>query len=188
MVRSQFSTSQHIVRRSPERRSSANGSWTCRRSAPARRSVLMIMNARAALLAAECSGRTARTADARAPAVPVVGGTIGLGQELAQALLHDLLGHVADQAGGLAAVLEDDQGGDAEDAVSHRQLLVLVGVDLCDVDLPVVLVAEALDDGGDQPAGAAPWGPEVDEDGLVSVENLRFEGRFVDRDRGCGCH
>ena len=53
-----------------------------------------------------------------------------LADELAEPLFHDLLGHVADQAGGLAAVLEHDQGRDAEDAVPHRELLVLVGVDL----------------------------------------------------------
>src|SRR5688572_26422631 len=55
MVRSQFSTSQHMVRRSFSRRSVANGSFVSRRSPLARRSVLMIIGARAALLARECT-------------------------------------------------------------------------------------------------------------------------------------
>jgi hypothetical protein len=76
-----------------------------------------------------------------------IGLCAGRVQEAAQALLHGLLWHIADQASGLGAVLEQDHGGDAEDAVAHGQLLVLVRVDLGDGDLLGMRLAEALDHG-----------------------------------------
>src|SRR5690606_11273533 len=80
-------------------------------------------------------------------------------------LLHDL------------SVLEDVQSRDLEYTVVPDGRRVLVGVQLDDGQLVGVLVRDLLKDGGDLTARPAPLGPEVDEYGLVALEDLALEGR-----------
>src|SRR4051812_43693988 len=128
MVSEQFSTSQHMVRRSSWRRSGLKGSPAWRRSAPVRRSVLMItLGLPPYRRASVAAGTAAEGPSGKGRWSSVLRGRCrqrrasDSGDVLAQSLLHRLLGHEADHPGGLAAVLEYDQGWDAEDAVAHRQ-------------------------------------------------------------------
>src|SRR5687767_4771380 len=83
-----------------------------------------------------------------------------------------LLGHRADDLVDLAAVLVDHEGRDAHDAVRGGRHLVLIGVELAELDVGH-LAGELLDDGADALAGAAPGGPEVDEDDALLGGELR---------------
>jgi hypothetical protein len=65
--------------------------------------------------------------------------------------------------------------------------LVVVGVELGDGDLAVVVFGELFHDGGDALAGAAPGGPGVDDDVGVLLDELGEVGvRDVDGLRGRG--
>ena len=91
-------------------------------------------------------------------------------------------GEGADDLVDRLAVLEKDEGGDAADAVLHGNVGVVVHVDFGDVELAVVFEGEVVDGGGDHFAGAAPFGPEVHEDGEVGAFDLGFPSAFVDVD------
>src|SRR2546423_13917661 len=64
-------------------------------------------------------------------------------------------------------VVEDHEGRDAHDLVTAGGVRVVVDVELADGDLAVLLPGDLLEDRGDHLAGAAPFGPEVDQDGRV---------------------
>src|SRR5439155_24369771 len=73
------------------------------------------------------------------------------------------------------STFEDVEAGDAADRVLCRDPLVLIHVDLGDFDLPLVLLRDLLDDGGDDPAGAAPLGPEIHQNRDLRIQHLGFE-------------
>src|SRR5690606_16919784 len=73
------------------------------------------------------------------------------------------------------AVLVDVHRRDLQDAGLTGNLGVLVDVELDDLQLVAVLVGDLLEDGRDLPARAAPLGPEVDQNGLVALEDLGLE-------------
>ena len=85
---------------------------------------------------------------------------------------------------GQFAVLEQQQGGDAHDAELSRQLGLLVHVHLAHLDVGALL-GHLVHDGAEHPAGAAPAGPEVQQDGLGAPEHLSVEVFFRDGD---DCH
>src|SRR5581483_6342360 len=93
--------------------------------------------------------------------------------ELGQ-LGHELtLAAGADQPLLQRAVVEYHEGRDAHDLVPPGGVGVVVDVELADGDLALLLFGDLLQDGGDHLAGAAPLGPEVDEDGRVrAVDGL----------------
>lgn len=73
----------------------------------------------------------------------------------------------------LVAALEDDEGGHGADADLLGDLGLLVDVDLEEVDLLAGGgVRDLLEDGADGLAGAAPGRPEVDDGGLLAVDDL----------------
>ena len=90
---------------------------------------------------------------------------------------------VADDALRLLAGSEEGDRRDAHDLERVGDLRVLVDVDLHDVDRAVVLGGELLHLRRDQATRPAPGGPEVDEHGLVALEDLLLERRVTDRDR-----
>jgi len=75
----------------------------------------------------------------------------------------------------LLAVLEEEEGGDGLDAVLGGEGAFLVDVDLQDLELAAELGGDVVEEGGDGLAGAAPLGPEVDEDDGVSALELGVE-------------
>src|SRR5689334_17528072 len=85
------------------------------------------------------------------------------------------LWHRPDDALGLGAVTEQDQGGDREHVESARGLLVLVDVDADDVEV-VALCRHLLQDRMDDAARTTPGGPEIDQHGLLRFEHLGLEG------------
>ena len=60
------------------------------------------------------------------------------------------------------AVLEDHQRRDRAHIVARRRPMVLIDVELDDLDLAVELLGDLLERRRNLPAGAAPFGPEVD--------------------------
>jgi len=62
-------------------------------------------------------------------------------------------------------VFENQEGGDGVDAKCAGRGGVLVGVELGDEVAACGFGRELIEHGGDGAAGAAPWGPAIDEDG-----------------------
>ena len=87
-------------------------------------------------------------------------------------------------AAGLPSV-EQDHRRDALNAVFGRRVGIVVDVELHDGDPLGHLRADLLERRGDHPARAAPFRPEIDEDGLVGAENLLLEAVVGD---GLGGH
>uniref|UniRef100_A0A453TDS6 Uncharacterized protein n=1 Tax=Aegilops tauschii subsp. strangulata TaxID=200361 RepID=A0A453TDS6_AEGTS len=61
------------------------------------------------------------------------------------------------------AVLEDEDGGDAPDAIPRGHLLVLIRVHPQTPQPASIGLGQVCDDGVHQAAGAAPWRPERDQ-------------------------
>jgi hypothetical protein len=78
------------------------------------------------------------------------------------------------------AFVEDHQGGDAADAKFAGDVAVVIDVELGDLQLAVVGSGQLIQRGGDHFAGAAPFGPKVHEDGLVSLQHVGFEAGIGD--------
>ncbi len=76
------------------------------------------------------------------------------------------------------AVLEEEQEGDRADAVFDGELAGVVDIDLADLGAAGDVGGELIDDGSDHFAGAAPFGPEVDEDRHVGVNDFGLEIGF----------
>src|SRR5436190_15480103 len=74
-----------------------------------------------------------------------------------------------------ASVLEENRRRDREDAEARSRLDVLVDVQLREGDLAIVLPLELGEDRLDRATGAAPRGPEVDDDGLARLEHVALE-------------
>src|SRR3990170_6439258 len=85
------------------------------------------------------------------------------------------LRHVADDPLHQLPALEDAKRGNAHDAELHRQVLVVVHINLGDFQLPLVLPGEVFDDGRDQAARATPLGPEVHQDRGLRLHDLLIE-------------
>ncbi len=74
--------------------------------------------------------------------------------------------------------LEEHQGWDAHDLVIHRELGVVVDVQLEDGDFASPIVGELPDDRVEHLARLAPGGREIDQDGSCSLKHFLFEGRI----------
>lgn len=72
-------------------------------------------------------------------------------------------------------ILEDIERRDRGDPICRGGLHIVVRVDLYDLELVRLLLADLIDDRANHAARAAPWCPKVDEDGLIRLENLCFE-------------
>jgi hypothetical protein len=81
--------------------------------------------------------------------------------------------------------LEHEQRRDTAHAQLHGRIGVLVHVDLHDLHLAVVLGRKLFERGADLFAGAAPLGPEIDDDGNIRLAHFGIEGGVGN---GNGCH
>ena len=70
------------------------------------------------------------------------------------------------------STLEVEQRGDVADPVLHRDVLAVVHVAFGDHRAAFEFLGYLLDDGAEHPAGTAPGGPEVYQDGLTGAQNL----------------
>src|SRR3990170_1796370 len=104
---------------------------------------------------------------------------IALRQRLLDRPLQVSLGPEAYDLVDRLSALEHQQGGNTADAVPGGGLHVIVGVELHELHLPVVLSRQLFHQGGDHAAGAAPGCPEVHEHGCTGLEYL-----FVERGVG----
>src|SRR5437868_7038186 len=103
---------------------------------------------------------------------PAAGGVLDDALELTQQ--HGLrLG--ADDLLDDLSTLVDVHRRDLEHTRATGDLRVLVDVQLDDLDLVAVLLGDLLEDRRDLAARAAPFGPEVDQHGLVALEDLSGE-------------
>src|SRR5207248_6071177 len=97
-------------------------------------------------------------------------------EELEQLLFR----HVAHEALGLAAVLEEDHRRDRADAEPAGGDRVGVDVELGDAHLGALLVRDLLEDRRDHPARATPGRPEINENGRVGLQDLCLERLVTD--------
>jgi hypothetical protein len=86
-----------------------------------------------------------------------------------------------------AAIAEQLHRGNAADLELLRQVLVLVGVHLDDLDLAIGLSGHLFQHGSQRTAGTAPGGPEIHEHGQLAggVEDLGGEVGRTDGGHGC---
>lgn len=104
------------------------------------------------------------------------------GARLVEPVLHLLVAYESGLLGDELAGVEDGEVGDATDVVAGGELRVLLGVDLEDEGAAGGVGGGLLDLGGGHAAGAAPVGPEVDEDGDAGVLDDLVEERGVGGD------
>ncbi len=90
-------------------------------------------------------------------------------------LQHRVLAERADDPCHLLAVLEQHEGGDAEDAEPTRHLRVLVDVHLRHLQGIALVAPDLLDHRRDHVARDAPLRPEVDEDRCLRSEHALLE-------------
>ena len=76
--------------------------------------------------------------------------------------------------GGLA-VLEQDERGNAHDLVLHGDIGIVVDVHLDDLHFRLPFGGELFDDGIEHFARAAPDGAEIDENGLIGLNDFCLE-------------
>ena len=81
-------------------------------------------------------------------------------------------------------VLEDDEGGDGANAEQAGNSGVFVHIDLAHEGFAFVFGGQFLHDGADAAAGAAPGGPEVDENGNGGLDDDAFKSGISN----CGGH
>src|SRR5262249_60812216 len=91
-----------------------------------------------------------------------------------------------DLAGSPLADFEDHQGGDRHHALFRRRLRALVDVELHDLDLLAHRAGDLVKRRRNHATGAAPFGPEVDDDGTVRLEHFSFEIGVRDLANGHG--
>ena len=84
------------------------------------------------------------------------------------------------------AVLEHEQRRDAAHAQLGRRFRVLVDVDLDDLHLACHLGRQLFQRRADLAAGAAPFGPEIDDDGNVGLAHFGIESGVRDGNGGHG--
>jgi hypothetical protein len=86
-----------------------------------------------------------------------------------------ILGHKIGETLRDLLALEEDQGGNAHDAIVHGPLLVGIHVQLENDQVVGTFLRDFLQHRGDHFAGTAPFGPKVHEDRLVELEHLGFK-------------
>ena len=86
----------------------------------------------------------------------------------------------------LLAIAKQDQRGDAADAETPRELLMLVGVELADLQLRASLIGDAIEHRRHRAAGAAPRRPEVHEHRQAAACGVRLERLRIERHRAAG--
>jgi hypothetical protein len=82
--------------------------------------------------------------------------------------------------GGELAFVEDHEGGNAANAEFAGDVAVVVHIELGDLEFAIVGRGHFVQGGGDHFAGAAPFGPEIDEHGLVGLQNVSLEAGIGD--------
>src|SRR5208283_3573930 len=91
---------------------------------------------------------------------------------------HELaLRRGADPLRGGLAVLEQDHRRDRANAELARDIRILVDVELDDLDLRPELRGDFVEQRRDDAARAAPFGPEIDEDGRFGLQYVFIEAR-----------
>jgi len=81
----------------------------------------------------------------------------------------------------LPTSLEKDQGRDAADIESPRQLLLLVGVHLANLEGGSTPLSRLVQHGRHHLAGPAPRRPEIDEDRQAAFGRMSRERRCIER-------
>ena len=106
-------------------------------------------------------------------------------------LVDDLLERVlvgeADDLFDHLAALEEQQGGNPTDVELEGGVRVLVDVQLADQDLAVVVAGQFVDRRRQPAAGAAPFRPEINENGFAPADCL-IEVPVRERLYLVGCH
>ena len=82
------------------------------------------------------------------------------------------------------AIFEEEQERDGADIVFDGEIAGFIDVDLADFCLSGDFLAKLIDDGADHFAGATPFGPEIDQNGDIGIEDFGLEIAVVE----CECH
>src|ERR1700742_4340847 len=82
----------------------------------------------------------------------------------------------------LPPVLEEDEGGDTANGEATRQVLVLVGINLTDLECRGPALSRLFEHRRHHLAGTTPRCPEVDEDGQAALGRMSHERGTVQGD------
>src|SRR5271169_3773455 len=110
------------------------------------------------------------------------------GNVLIERLLDRLFRNVADDLLLHLAVLEDQQGGNAADAVALRRSHVLVHIHLAYLDLAAVRGGDFVHDGRQRLTRTAPSGPEIHHHRLLRLEHVAIEALVGQFHNSVPCH
>src|SRR5690606_9337517 len=91
-----------------------------------------------------------------------------------------LLGECAHRLVRQLPLLEENQRRYAHDVVPRWDVMVLIDIQLAELQLARKLVGQLVHDGPDLAAGAAPRGPEIDDNGETGLEHLLVEVLVLD--------
>ena len=86
-----------------------------------------------------------------------------LSSDLIEAVFQIALALEANDLLGNLPVLKQQQGWDGANAILGGQALFVIDIDLADFDPPIVFVSQLIEDRRDHLAGAAPFGPKIDQ-------------------------
>jgi len=84
------------------------------------------------------------------------------------------------------AVFEEQEKGNGAHVVFHCEVTCVVDVNLADFGLIAEFAGELIDDRADHFAGAAPFGPEIDENGHGGIDDFGVEIGFGEIKGHCG--
>ena len=85
------------------------------------------------------------------------------------------LGDRSDHLVGHLALLENQKRGNAADSILTSGFLCIVYIELADFGTTRILVGQFLNDRSDHPAGAAPSGPKINENGYLCAQHFDAE-------------
>src|ERR1700730_11636586 len=91
---------------------------------------------------------------------------------LVNRLLDRFLGHIAYNLLFHLSTLEHQQGRDAADSIAHRRGAVTVHIHFADSYLAVVVLGQFVDDGSKGTTRPTPGRPEIDQNGLIRLQNI----------------
>ena len=81
------------------------------------------------------------------------------------------------------AVLEQHQRRNAANAELGRDVAVLVDIHLGDLQAAPLVLRHFVEDRGDHLAGAAPFGPKINQDWTIGFQHIGFEAGVTDMSR-----
>src|ERR1700722_1850891 len=111
-----------------------------------------------------------------------------LTDQLADALIDLIFGNKAHNLLRYLATLEEKQGRNAANTITHRSGRIPIHIHLHHLELAAVLHRDLVHDGRQCPARPAPGSPKIDQNRLLGLQHLLLKCRIVYFEDPWSCH